>query len=45
MPLEFLRQNSINLPVVGSVSIAAAVAVGAILFFTLRRKKSIGIKI
>jgi len=41
MSFEPLRTNTVNLPVVGAVSVAAIIAVGAILFFAFRRKKSV----
>jgi hypothetical protein len=41
--LESLK-SQVNLPVVGSVSLAAAIVAGAAIFFLTRRKKSINLK-
>jgi len=41
MVFESLRNNSVNLPVVGAVSVAAVIVVGLAAFFLLRRKKSV----
>lgn len=45
MVFEQLKDSQINLPLIGGVSILAAVVLGGILFFSLRRKKSISLKI
>ncbi len=42
--LEELKTSTLNLPLVGVVSIAGVLVVGAIVFFLTRRKKTIGIK-
>lgn len=39
--LDELKTNTINLPVVGAVSIAAVGLTALIIFFLLRRKKSV----
>lgn len=44
MVLEGLKTQTISLPLIGTISIAAAIAIGVAAFFMLRRKKSIGIK-
>jgi len=41
MVFESLKTTSINLPVVGAVSIAAVIVVGLGIFFLTRRKKSV----
>ena len=45
MVLESLKNNSINLPLVGTISLAAALVAGGVIFLLLRRKKTIGIRI
>jgi len=40
-----LQSTTLNLPVVGAISIAGLVIAGALIFFLVRRKKTIGIKI
>jgi len=44
MVFETLRNNSVNLPVVGAVSLAAVLVVAGAIFFLTRRKKSISLK-
>ena len=41
MVLESLRTNTVNLPVIGAISILGLVVAGGIIFFLLRRKKSV----
>ena len=45
MVFESLKTNTINFPVIGTISIAGVLVAGAIIFLLLRRKKTIGIKI
>jgi len=40
-----LQTQTVTLPVVGAISIAGLVVAGAIIFFLVRRKKTIAIKI
>jgi len=40
-----LQTRTVNLPVVGAISIAGLVIAGALIFFLARRKKTIGIRI
>jgi len=44
MAHEFLR-NTVNLPAIGTISIAGLLIASGIIFLLLRRKKTIGIKI
>jgi len=44
MVFESLKTNTINLPAIGTISIAGVLIAGAIIFLLLRRKKTIGIK-
>lgn len=44
MVFESLKNNSVNLPIVGAVSIAAVIVVGLGIFFLTRRKKSISLR-
>ena len=39
MVLEQLRTSTVNLPVIGAISIAGILVAGGIIFFLLRRKK------
>ena len=41
MVLEQLRTSTVNLPLVGAISIAGLLVAGGIIFFLLRRKKSV----
>ena len=43
--LDQLRTSTINLPAIGTISIAGVLVAGAIIFLLLRRKKTIGIRI
>lgn len=45
MVFESLKTSTVNLPVVGAVSLAAILVAGGIIFFLSRRKKTIGIRI
>jgi len=45
MVFESLKTNTVNLPAVGTVSLAALLIAGGVIFLLLRRKKTIGIKI
>jgi len=40
-----LQTRTVNLPVVGAISIAALVIAGTLIFFLARRKKTIGIRV
>lgn len=40
-----LQTQTVNLPVVGAISIAGLVIAGAIIFFLVRRKKTVTLKI
>jgi len=42
--LDQLRTSSVNLPVVGAVSIAAVLVVGVAIFFLTRRKKTVQLR-
>jgi len=44
MVFESLRTNTINLPAIGTISLAGVLIAGGIIFFLLRRKKSISLK-
>ena len=41
MVFESLKSNTVNLPVIGAISIAGLLVAGGIIFFLLRRKKSV----
>lgn len=41
MVFESLKNTSVNLPLVGAVSVAAVIVVGIGIFFLTRRKKSV----
>lgn len=43
--LDTLQANTISLPAIGTISIAGVLIAGGIIFFLLRRKKTIGIRI
>ena len=45
MVFEFLKENTVNLPAIGTISIAGLLIAGGIIFLLLRRKKTIGIRI
>jgi len=45
MVFESLKTNTVNLPVVGAISLAGVLVAGAVIFFLLRRKKSVTLKI
>lgn len=45
MALEILKTKNVNLPLIGSVSLAAVIAAGVAIYFLSRRKKSISLKI
>jgi len=44
MVFEFLKTTSVDLPVVGAVSLAAVGIVAVAIFFLTRRKKSIQLR-
>lgn len=41
MVLEFLKENTVNLPAIGTISIAGVLIASGIIFLLLRRKKSV----
>ncbi len=43
--LDQLKSSTVNLPAIGTISIAGLLIAGGIIFLLLRRKKTIGIKI
>jgi len=45
MVFESLKSNTINLPAIGTISIAGVLIAGGIIFFLLRRKKTISFKV
>jgi len=45
MVFESLKSSTVNLPAIGTISIAGLLIAGGIIFLLLRRKKTIGIKI
>jgi len=44
MVFESLKINTINLPAIGTISLAGVLIAGGIIFFLLRRKKSISLR-
>jgi len=45
MVFESLKSSTVNLPAIGTISIAGLLIAGGIIFLLLRRKKTIGIKL
>jgi len=45
MVFENLKSSTVNLPAIGTISIAGLLIAGGIIFLLLRRKKTIGIRI
>ena len=45
MSLEQLQNKQINLPLVGPISLTAAIVAGIAIYFLTKRKKSISLKI
>jgi len=41
MVFENLKSSTVNLPAIGTISIAGLLIAGGIIFFLLRRKKSV----
>tara|TARA_R100001244_G_scaffold106894_1_gene79280 strand:- start:509 stop:646 length:138 start_codon:yes stop_codon:yes gene_type:complete len=45
MVLEFLKTNTVNLPLVGSIPLAGVIVVGLAIYFLTKRKKSITLRV
>jgi len=44
MVFESLKNNTVSLPLIGTISVAGILLAGGIIFLLSRRKKTIGIK-